>query len=198
MDSINNLTQNHIPGYDQDKYKKITLGRASHCLGENKMSKDKLYKKPITSGSTIRAVNGKYGIPSKSLILSMKYFKLSESVETTQGSGMDRPKSDWSCSQNSPPEVFQLICGYIKGLKPAFILGEKNANEYQSHPGRQRNEPSRVSKINGYHQSNYLALGAWRAWYYFRNFRQALIRITDYDCPNSRSNWVNFINEQSV
>ena len=61
-------------------------------------------KKPITSGSIQGAVNGKFGIPSQSLIQSIKNCTMSTHIETTQGSGMDRPKSSWSCSQNSPPQ----------------------------------------------------------------------------------------------
>mgnify|MGYP003652936624 CR=1 FL=1 len=62
-------------------------------------------KKPVTSGSIQGAVNGKFGIPSQSLIQSIKNCTMSTHIETTQGSGMDKPKSSWSCSQNSPPQV---------------------------------------------------------------------------------------------
>ena len=29
-------------------------------------------------------------------------------IKTTQGSGMDKPKSSWSCSQNSPPDAQKI------------------------------------------------------------------------------------------
>ena len=62
-------------------------------------------KKPITSGSIRGAVNGKFGIPSQSLIKTIKNCTMSTNIETTQGSGMDKPKSSWSWSQNSPPRI---------------------------------------------------------------------------------------------
>ena len=63
-------------------------------------------KKPITSGSIQRAVNGKFGIPSQSLkrfvfeLFNGKFRK----VKKTAGNYMSLPKSSWSNTQNSPPQ----------------------------------------------------------------------------------------------
>ena len=63
-------------------------------------------KKPIKSGHITHAVNGKFGIPSKSL----KRFIFEQlngqfrKVKKTAGGYMSLPKSSWCNTQNSPPQ----------------------------------------------------------------------------------------------
>jgi hypothetical protein len=62
-------------------------------------------KKPITSGSIQGAVNGKFGIPSKTLVFrnSMKTSSILSIGRKSSGMHMSRPKSSWSNPQNAPP-----------------------------------------------------------------------------------------------
>ena len=68
---------------------------------------EKYNKKPIKSGHIIHPVNGKYGIPSQSLkrfIFEVLHGKFKK-VKKTAGNYMSLPKSSWSNTQNSPPQV---------------------------------------------------------------------------------------------
>ena len=70
------------------------------------MGMKQIYKKPRTSGSTTKSVNGKFGIPSNKLVNTnslMRYSTLKKSNKTC-GMHMSRPKSSWSNPQNAPPQ----------------------------------------------------------------------------------------------
>ena len=64
-------------------------------------------KKPKTSGSTNKSVNGKFGIPSNTLITRNVMLRVSilKIGRRSIGLYMSRPKSSWSNPQNAPPQV---------------------------------------------------------------------------------------------
>ena len=198
MVKIINLTQNHIYGYVWDIDKKLKVESSFHLFREEKMENQKNITAVVVvgknSGSNNRSMAFKQNI--KNVCYGTKYIRKEKKHFT--GNYMSNPKSSWCNIQNAPPKVFQFAHCYYKKLLSALNLGEKNANEYQGHSGRTRVKSVRTSQINGYNKSNNFSMGAWRARHYLRNLREIIVSITDYDCPNSRSNWVNFINEQSV
>jgi hypothetical protein len=70
------------------------------------MGMKQIYKKPRTSGSTTKSVNGKFGIPSNKLVntnLLIRYSTLKKAIKSC-GMYMSKPKSSWSNPQNAPPQ----------------------------------------------------------------------------------------------
>tara|TARA_R100000655_G_scaffold71506_1_gene109914 strand:+ start:2830 stop:3420 length:591 start_codon:yes stop_codon:yes gene_type:complete len=114
--------------------------------------------------------------------------------------------SSWAVSPQSPPLELESLpknknIDREKETSLSDVKGKNGrdyANQFKANPRGQGNVSSGISKANGYYKSNYFSLGTRRARNYIRNIREIVIRITDYDSPNSRSNWFSFINEQSV
>ena len=77
----------------------------------------KNYQKPKSSGSIRTAVNGKFGIPSESLVKSNSLIRHTCTTKRPKTGGlyMSRPKSSWSNPQMAPP-LFSLELSEVSNI----------------------------------------------------------------------------------